>query len=60
MECFYWKGESAFHASQHHSSKLTSRRCVDCPERRMCYVCDERKYEAAFAEFQWDKAGNSR
>ena len=39
-ECFLWKGKDAFHASQHHSSKLTSRRCVDCPEKRKCYVCE--------------------
>ena len=29
MECGLWKGQDAFHASQHHSSKQTSRRCVD-------------------------------
>ena len=60
MECFLWKGQDAFHASQHHSSKLTSRRCVDCPERRKCYVCEKRKYEEAFAEYQWERAGNLR
>ncbi|CAK0901015.1 unnamed protein product, partial [Prorocentrum cordatum] len=55
-ECFLWKSQDAFHASQHHSSKLTSRRCVDCPERRKCYVCEGRKYEEAFVGLQWDKA----
>ncbi|CAK0820986.1 unnamed protein product, partial [Prorocentrum cordatum] len=59
-ECFLWKGQDAFHASQHHSSRLTSRRCVDCPERRKCYVCEGRKYEEAFVGLQWDKAGNAR
>ena len=60
MERFLWKGRDAFHASQHRSSKLTSRRCVDCPERRNCRVCDVRKYEKGFAPYQWDLAGNSR
>ena len=39
---------------------MTTRRCVDCPERRQCYVCEDRKYEQAFAAYQWDKAGNAR
>ncbi|CAK0819674.1 unnamed protein product, partial [Prorocentrum cordatum] len=60
MECGLWKCQEAFHASQHHPSKLTTRRCVDCPERRSCRVCDGRKYEEAFAPYQWDLAGNSR
>ncbi|CAK0846477.1 unnamed protein product [Prorocentrum cordatum] len=60
MECGLWKCQEAFHASQHHPSKLTTRRCVDCPERRSCRVCEDRKYEQAFAAFQWDKAGNAR
>ncbi|CAK0825765.1 unnamed protein product [Prorocentrum cordatum] len=60
MECYLWKGQDAFHTSQHHSSKLTSRRCVDCPERRKCYVCEKRKYEDAFVDLQWEKAGNAR
>ncbi|CAK0900554.1 unnamed protein product, partial [Prorocentrum cordatum] len=60
MECFLWKGQDAFHASQHHGSKLASRRCVDCPERRKCHVCEERKYEDAFVDLQWEKAGNAR
>eukprot|EP00959_Pyramimonas_sp_CCMP1952_P178926 3740522-Pyramimonas_sp.AAC.1 len=34
MECGLWKCQEAFHAAQHHPSKLTTRRCVDCPERR--------------------------
>ncbi|CAK0866693.1 unnamed protein product [Prorocentrum cordatum] len=60
MECGLWKCQEAFHASQHHQSKLTTRRCVDCPERRSCRVCEGRKYEEAFAPYQWDLAGNSR
>ncbi|CAK0792868.1 unnamed protein product, partial [Prorocentrum cordatum] len=60
MECGLWKCQEAFHASQHHPSKLTTRRCVDCPERRSCRVCEDRKYEQAFAALQWDKAGNAR
>ncbi|CAK0877809.1 unnamed protein product [Prorocentrum cordatum] len=60
MECGLWKCQEAFHASQHHPSKLTTRRCVDCPERRSCRACDGRKYEEAFAPYQWDLAGNSR
>ena len=55
-----WKGQGAFHASQHRSSLLTARRCVDCHERRRRRACEVRKYEAAFAQFQWDLAGNSR
>ena len=60
MECGLWKCLEAFHASQHHPSKLTTRRCVDCPERRSCRVCDVRMYEEAFAQYQWELAGNSR
>ncbi|CAK0853990.1 unnamed protein product [Prorocentrum cordatum] len=60
MECGLLKCQEAFHASQHHPSKLTTRRCVDCPERRSCRVCEGRKYEEAFAPYQWDLAGNSR
>ena len=60
MECGLWKGQDAFHAPQHHASKRTSRRCVDCPERRKCVVCEVRKYEDAFTPYQWEKSGNSR
>eukprot|EP00959_Pyramimonas_sp_CCMP1952_P031549 661776-Pyramimonas_sp.AAC.1 len=60
MECYLWKGQDASHTSQHHCSKLTSRRCVGCPERRECYVCEVRKYEDAFVDLQWAKAGNAR
>ncbi|CAK0868048.1 unnamed protein product [Prorocentrum cordatum] len=60
MDCGLWKCQEAFHASQHHPSKLTTRRCVDCPERRSCRVCEHRKYEEAFARYQWELAGNSR
>ncbi|CAK0869607.1 unnamed protein product, partial [Prorocentrum cordatum] len=60
MECGIWKGQDAFHASQHHSSKLTSRRCVDCPERRKCVACEVRKYEGAFVQYQWEKSANLR
>ena len=60
VECGLWKGPDASHASQRHASKLTSRRCVDCPERRKCRVYDIRKYETAFAQYQWELAGNSR
>ena len=34
MECRLWKGKAAFHSSQHHCTKLSLRRCRDCPERR--------------------------
>eukprot|EP00959_Pyramimonas_sp_CCMP1952_P178713 3735585-Pyramimonas_sp.AAC.1 len=60
MDRGLWKGQVASHSSQHDSSKLASRRCVDCPERRKCHVCEGRKYEQAFVAYQWGKAGNAR
>eukprot|EP00959_Pyramimonas_sp_CCMP1952_P279701 5848145-Pyramimonas_sp.AAC.1 len=60
MDCGLWKGQVAFHSSRRRSAKLTSRRCVDCPERRKCHVCEDRKCEQAFAAYQWDKAGGAR
>ncbi|CAK0888776.1 unnamed protein product, partial [Prorocentrum cordatum] len=60
MECGPRECQGAFPASQHHPSKLTTRRCVDCPEGRSCRVCEVRKCEEAFAQYQWELAGNSR
>eukprot|EP00959_Pyramimonas_sp_CCMP1952_P144251 3019968-Pyramimonas_sp.AAC.1 len=54
------KGQGAFHASQHRSSKLTSRRCVDSPGRRQCFACEIRRYEGAFTPYLWERAGNYR
>ncbi|CAK0847356.1 unnamed protein product, partial [Prorocentrum cordatum] len=55
-----WKCQEACRASQHHSSKLTTRRCVDCPERRSCREREVRTCEEAFAQCQCGRAGNSR
>ena len=60
MECRLWKSQAAFGSSQSHHTKLSVRRCLDCPERRKCRVCDCRKYENGFLDYQWDRAGNSR
>eukprot|EP00959_Pyramimonas_sp_CCMP1952_P125363 2621024-Pyramimonas_sp.AAC.1 len=55
MERGPWECQEALHASQHHPSKLTTRRRLDCPERRSCRARDVRKHEA-FAQHQWELA----
>ena len=59
MVCGKWRPQEAFDRNQWHHGKLSTRRCVDCPEVRQCKRCGDRKGYSCFDMEQLEMAGRA-